>query len=345
VVTDFLTPIPGPRPGSTVAVVSPCSRHVFWVEHRAERGIAYLRSLGLEVKVMPHSGGGMAGEDVSPEQRAADLHAAFSDPSISVVLVAIGGDAAIDLLPYLDYDLIAAHPRVFQGYSDATVLHWALMRFAGLRTLHGPALISELGEYPTVLPYTHSALTAAWFDHTPSRLLPAAAWTDEFLDWTQQLDLTRPRQLSASEGWRTIRPGTAEGLLIGGCLETIARHLVASDAWLDLSGAILLLETSEERPQIAEIDGYLGLLGSQPGFHQIAGLAMARPYGFTPSDRDALRDVLRKHVRSIQVPVLADVDAGHTDPMLTLPLGASVRLDADNGSLELLEPPTLKPVT
>jgi muramoyltetrapeptide carboxypeptidase len=68
-----------------------------------------------------------------------------------VVLAAIGGDHAVELLPHLDYDLIRANPKLFQGYSDVTVLHWALLRRAGLVTFYGPALLPELGEHPAVL--------------------------------------------------------------------------------------------------------------------------------------------------------------------------------------------------
>ena len=77
---------------------------------------------------MPHSGQAMAGKRVSPESRADDLHAAFSDPDVAVVLAAIGGDHAVELLPHLDDQLIRANPKLFQpGHSDATVLHWALL--------------------------------------------------------------------------------------------------------------------------------------------------------------------------------------------------------------------------
>jgi muramoyltetrapeptide carboxypeptidase LdcA involved in peptidoglycan recycling len=118
--------------GDTVAVVSPCSPVVDWWRHRAERGQAYLESLGLKIRVMPNSGEGKAGARVTPQSRAEDLHAAFSDPDVTVVLAAIGGDHAVELLPHLDYDLIRANPKLFQGYSDVTVLHWALLKRVGL---------------------------------------------------------------------------------------------------------------------------------------------------------------------------------------------------------------------
>jgi muramoyltetrapeptide carboxypeptidase LdcA involved in peptidoglycan recycling len=99
------------RPGDTAAVVSPCSPVVDWWQHRAERARACLEeSLGLRLRVMPGSGADRAGRPVSPRVRAEDLHAAFADPEVTVVLAAIGGDHAIELLPHLDYNLIRANP-------------------------------------------------------------------------------------------------------------------------------------------------------------------------------------------------------------------------------------------
>ena len=326
------------RQGATVAVVSPCSPVVFWREHRAAQARAYLEALGLRVQVMPHSGQAMAGRQVSPKSRAADLHAAFSDPDVAVVLAAIGGDNAVELLPHLDYGLIRANPKVFQGYSDVTVLHWALLQRAGLITFYGPALLPELGEYPMVLPYTDTWLRAAWFGTAPLRFRPATGWTDEFLDWDQGQDRTRPRTLRASQGWVTICEGVAEGQLVAGCLETICRHLKGSPAWLDLQGALLALETSEEVPPPEQADAYLAELADAGVFEQITGLVVARPYGYDDEQLLRLWAVVAARTETSGVPVLGNMECGHADPMLTLPLGVRARIDAAAKSFETLEP-------
>ena len=327
------------RPGDTVAVVSPCSPLVDWWEHRAERARAYLEgSLGLRLRVMPGSGAGQAGRPVSPRARAEDLHAAFADPEVRVVLAAIGGDHAIELLPHLDYGLLRANPKLFQGYSDVTVLHWALLRRAGLVTFYGPALLAELGEHPTVLADTDRWLRAAWFGDGPLRFAPAPVWTDEFLDWDRRLDRTRPRELRPSAGWVTVRDGVAEGPLVGGCLETIRRHLRGSSAWLDLRGALLFLETSEEVPSPEQVDAYLAELAQVGVFEQIAGLVLGRPFGYDREGTRRLWALAAARTEARGLPVLGDVECGHTDPMLTLPLGVRARLDATARTLETLEP-------
>jgi muramoyltetrapeptide carboxypeptidase len=326
------------RPGATVAVDSPCSPVVFWWEHRAAQARSYLESLGLQIRVMPHSGQAMAGAQVSPQSRAEDLHAAFSDPDVAAVLAAIGGDHAVELLPHLDYQLIRANPKLFQGYSDLTVLHWALLQRAGLITFYGPALLPELGEYPAVLPHTDTWLRAAWFGSTPLRFVPATTYTDEFLDWDQRQDRMRPRDLRPSGGWVTIRGGVAEGQLVAGCLETICRHLKGSPVWLDLQGALLVLETSEEVPPPHQVDAYLAELADAAVFEQITGLVVARPYGYDQDRTLRFWSLVASRTEASGVPVLGNVECGHADPMLTLPLGIRARIDATARSFETLEP-------
>jgi muramoyltetrapeptide carboxypeptidase len=328
---------PRVRPGDTVAIVSPSFAGAATWPHRTERGVAYLESLGLRVNVMPHANRAGHWTSGSPEERAADLHEAFADPEVSVVLCSIGGNHSNQVVPHLDFDLIRANPKIFQGFSDMTVLHWAIQREAGLVTFHGPALVPNLCEFPAVLPDTDRCLRSAWLGDAPLRFEPATEWTDEFLDWNARLDLTRPRELRPSEGWVTIRAGVAEGPLLGGCLETICWHLKGSRLWLDLDGAVLMLETSEEEPSPAHVDSYLTDLEQLGVLDRVAGLVVARPYGYDQDRRDLLWRVVAERTTC---PVLANVDCGHTDPMLTLPLGGRVRLDASAQTLETLEPPT-----
>lgn len=331
------------QPGDTVAIVSPSAPAVAWWPHRVERGRAYLQSLGLHVRIMPNAGGRDGWVSASAEARADDVHRAFADDEVAVMLCSIGGNHSNQLLPHLDYELIRTHPKLFQGCSDITVLHWALLKNAGLRTFYGPALTTNLAEFPAVLPYTDSWLRAAWFGDEVLSFQPAKEWTDEFLDFNTKADLERPRSLRRSEGWQTLRTGHAEGPLLGGCLETICRHLMGSQAWLDLSGAILFLETSEEAPSPAHVDAYLTDLELLGVFELISGLAFARPYGYTSSAVATLWEVVARRTEKAAIPVLANVEAGHADPMLTLPLGAEARLDAGAKTFEVLEAPTRLP--
>jgi muramoyltetrapeptide carboxypeptidase len=337
---ERLTKPPRVQPGDTVAIVSPSFGAVGAWPHRAERGVAYLRSLGLEVRVMPNAARREGWVSAPAVARAADLHEAFLDDGVTVVLAGLGGNHSNALLPLLDYDLVRAHPKVFQGYSDMTVLHWALAKHAGLSTFYGPALVSELGEFPEVPPFTDRFLRAAWLGDEPIAFEPAARWTDEFLDWDAQADLTRPRALRDGDGWVAIRDGRATGPLLGGCLETVCWHLKGSSAWIDPAGAILLLETSEDAPPPATVDSYLTDLEQLGVFDAAAALLVGRPYGYSPDDAARLWDVVAHRTEAAGLPVLANVDAGHTDPMLTLPLGVEAEIDAARRIFRLTEAPT-----
>lgn len=277
------------------------------------------------------------------EARVDDLHQAFLDDEVAVVLAGIGGNHSNQLLPLLDYDLIRQHPKVFQGYSDITVLQWALAKHSGLSTFYGPALVPELGEFPQVLPHTDRYLRAAWFGDEAISYEPSDTWTDELLDWNTKADLTRPRELRENDGWITIREGAASAPLLGGCLETICWHLKGSTAWLDPAGAIVFLEMSEEAPSPADVDGYLTDLEQLGVFEAAAALVFARPYGYMPEDMEALWGVVARRTEASGLPVLANVEAGHADPMVTLPLGAEAELDAGNRVFGLLEAPTVAP--
>jgi muramoyltetrapeptide carboxypeptidase len=328
---------PRVKPGDTVAIVCPSAPAVAYWPHRVERGRDYLHSLGLRTRLMTNAGARDGHTAGTPEQRAADIHEAFLDPEVSVVLAAIGGYNSNQLLRHLDFDLIAAHPKIFQGYSDSTWLLWAIAARSGLRTFHGPSLVPELGEFPAVLPYTDASLRAAWFGDGAVDLAPADAWTDEFLDWFEKADLTRPRTLVPGDGWRTLRGGQAEGWLFGGNLPTIGWHLRGTDLFPDLTGALLFLELSEDAPPPGEVDSYLTDLEDLGVFEKVTGLLFGRPLRYPASQAHALLDVVRRRTERSGIPVLADVDLGHADPMLTLPLGARTQMDASAKRIRLLE--------
>ena len=310
--------------------------------HRVQHATTYLKeSLELKVRVMPNAARDEGWVSAQPQARVDDLHEAFLDDEVAVVLAGIGGNHSNQLLPLLDYDLIRAHPKVFQGFSDITVLHWALAKHAGLSTFHGPALIPELGEFPHVLPHTDRYLRAAWFGDEAITFEPSEVWTDEMLDWDTKADLARPRELRDSDGWVTVREGAASGPLLGGCLETICWHLKGSATWLDPAGAIVFLEMSEQAPSPADVDAYMTDLEQLGVFDTAAALLFARPCGYTLEDTKTLWDVVARRTDASGVPVLANIEAGHADPMVTLPLGVAAELDAGRKRFRLLEAPTV----
>jgi muramoyltetrapeptide carboxypeptidase LdcA involved in peptidoglycan recycling len=327
--------------GDVVGVVSPAWGAVGAVPHRAERARRYLEQLGLEVRFMPFSQRHDGWASASPQERASDINAAFADPAITVVLAGIGGNHSNQVLPHLDWEVIAANPKVFQGFSDITVLHWAIARNAGMRTFYGPSLITGLAEWPAPLRFTDSALRAAWFGAKPPVFASAPAWTDERVDWeTEDRTAPRTRSMHRNDGWHWLRQGRADGWLFGGCLETICWHLKGQRDWMDLDGAVLFLETSEEAPSPAHVDAYLTDLAALGVFNRIKALVLGRPANYSADQVSILEQVIVERTAAAAIPVVANVDCGHTDPMLTLPFGATVTVDSSSGSVTCVDAAT-----
>ena len=277
----------------------------------------------------------------TPQERADDLHTAFSDPEVAVVLCAIGGNHSNELLDLLDYDLIRAHPKIFQGLSDITVLHCALQRHARLATFYGPALVTNLGEYPAVFDLTGRSMRAAWFGDAPIEFESASAWTDEFLDFGTKADLTRARTTHPGEGWIWLHPGRARGPILGGCLESLCWHVKGSPEWPELDGCVLLLELSEEAPSPAEVASYLTDFRRLGVMDQICGLVFSRPINYRAEDVQVLWNVVRAATDGLGIPVLVNFDCGHSDPMLTVPLGVEVQLDTAADRFRTTKSPTV----
>jgi muramoyltetrapeptide carboxypeptidase LdcA involved in peptidoglycan recycling len=327
------------RPGDVIGIASPSFGAAGLFPHRTERGVAYLESLGFRVRIATHALGVAGYLSGTPQERAADIHELFADREVRAIIAGIGGDHACHLLPLLDFDLIRANPKIFMGMSDITVLNVAIYAMTGLVTFNGPLLTFGLAEYPRTLAYTEEQMLRVLTRAEPAGVVgPAESWTDEFLDWATKADLTRPRALRPSSGWTWLKAGRGRvtGRLLGGCLESL-EHLRGTPYRPSFADAILFLETSEEMPSPQRVDALLmdyenmGVLGC------ISGLLFANPYGYTDAARQELRAVLLERTRGFDFPIVTDMDFGHTQPMMTLPLGCRAEIDPGAQRFALVE--------
>ncbi len=328
---------PAVKPGDTIGVVSPSWFGGEALLPRARRGIAQLERLGFRVRIADHAFNNRGHVSDTAENRAADLHSMFADPETAAILATIGGDHSCHLLPLIDWTLIREHPKVFMGFSDMTVLNVAIWSQTGLVTFNGPGLLTDWAEFPEMPAFAReSALRAIGVAAPMGDLAPSAWWTEERLDWSTGEDVTRPRRREPSTGWRWLRNGTAQGPLVGGCLESL-QHLRGTPWWPDWTGAILFLETSEERPSPDDVDGMLMDYENMGVLDRITGLVVARPYGYSDEDRTRLYDVIVERTARFGFPVLADTDTGHTTPLQTLPIGCHALLDSACNRFAIIE--------
>ena len=133
-----------------------------------------------------------------------------------------------------------------------------------------------------------------------------------------------------------LRPGYAEGRLIGGCLESM-QHLRGTEFWPGLAGAILFFETSEEKPSPAKVDGVLMDYENMGVLEEIGGLLFGRPMYYTPSEKRELYRVILDRTEGYGFPIIANLDFGHTAPQFVLPIGCRARIDGSNQRFEIIE--------
>lgn len=329
-------------PGSTIGIIAPSAGNAQFFPHRVEQGERFLKQLGYKVKFATHALENRDYVSADPEKRAADIHELFLDPDVSAILCTIGGNHSNQLLEHLDYDLIKKNPKIFVGYSDITVLHYAFAAKAGLRTFYGPCLMTQFGEYPAPLPFTLDSFSRALADSIPMGNIEASKeWTTEILDWRKKKDLERPRILTPSLGYRWLREGKAEGKIFGGCVPSL-NHLAGTEYWVDPAKGIFFVDIPEghqfgEGLSIAELDSFLADLENLGVFSHIAGLVVGRPYNYSPEQEKELGRLLLHYTRSTDYPILLNVNIGHADPIITLPLGVRAALDSQMNTFSLEE--------
>src|SRR6266700_2209538 len=332
--------------GDRVAVVTPSWGGPAIFPSRYEAGKRFLADrFGLKVVETPHALAEPGWLYQNPAARADDLMQAFIDPTIKGIVASIGGDDAVRLIPYVDLAVIRDNPKLFVGYSDPTVIHFGCLK-AGLATLHGPTVMSGFAENAGMSPLSVTSFYRGAFETRAIGELPANAegWTVEHLPWKDPANQNTPRRRTPSDGIKRLRgTGCARGHLIGGCAEVL-EMLKGTPWWPPLSywdDAILFYETSEEAPSDGSVLRWLRNFAAQGILSRLAGLVLARPGGQMEEERRASQKttVLRAldEAGLPDLPVLADLDFGHTDPILTLPYGAIAEIDCDAVTLRILE--------
>jgi muramoyltetrapeptide carboxypeptidase LdcA involved in peptidoglycan recycling len=331
------------RPGDTVAAIS-----MSWggaglfpqVVDVAKQNLADL--LGVTVIDTPHA---LAPGDwlyANPKARAEDLHWALENPEVSGIFSYIGGSESVRTLEHIDPALIADHPKVLVGFSDTTCAQSVFLN-AGVSCLYGPSLMAGVADFGWAS-YAAASLEQMLSGWT-GLFEPAPGWTEDNSDW--EADDFRSAVHATKQmfpgGWTWSGQGRGEGQLVGGCVEVLEMlkgtpYFPAREVW---SGAVLMLETSEDVPSPDQVEYWLRNYATQGILDLVEGLVLARPRGYSVEMRQRLADAVSKVLAEVgrsELPVVMDVDCGHTSPMMTLPLGCRVAVDAGARTFELLEP-------
>lgn len=304
------------QPGMTVGLVTPASNVPEDEELRAAMDL--VRSLGFNPKPSPNLFSRtqyLAGTD---KERADDLNAMFADNAVDAIFCVRGGYGSGRLLRYLDYDMIAANPKIIMGYSDITALLNAIFLRTGLVTFHGPIAGGNFSEY------TLGEYNKVLIEPTRTTIVgqpPVFETQPGIVDWENRLT--------------PIVPGVAEGHLIGGNLSLVVT-LLGTPYEPNFEGAILFLEDVSEPPY--SVDRMLTHLWMSGKLEQVSGIVLGK---FTDDGYDSntfsMEQVMRDRLEPLGIPTLRGLMIGHIEDKTVVPVGVQARLDVSAGTLTLLE--------
>lgn len=295
--------------GDTIGIVAPASPVS---EEEVIKAKEELENIGFRVKLgktcFEKYGGYLAG---NAESRVHDLHAMFLDENIDAIMCLRGGYGTPQLLRLLDYDIIANNPKLFVGYSDITALHIALHKYAGLATIHGPMASS----FPTLDSFSKDYLLQALMRSDP---------------------LGKIENPEGEEIYCLVE-GEAKGQLVGGNLSLISSTL-GTPYEIDTRGKILFLEDVREEPYV--IDRMLTHLALAGKFNDAAGVVLGTWEDCDPkSNPESFKvvDLFEKIIAPFSKPTIYNLQTGHGDINIALPLGVEASLDATKGVLIIEE--------
>jgi muramoyltetrapeptide carboxypeptidase LdcA involved in peptidoglycan recycling len=335
------------HPGDKVAAVSLSWGGPSVFPGRYQAGKRQLEeAFGVQVVEMPHTLSEADWLAKNPRARAEDLMQAFSDPEIKAIVSTIGGEDSIRLLSYLDLNVLRDNPKIFLGYSDSTVTHFACHK-AGIGSFYGPSIMAGFAENGGLFPYMVNSVQRTLFSSEPIGILVPniQGWTDERLDWGIPENQAIKRSLQPCTGWNFLQgKGIHSGQLIGGCIEVLdwlrgTSVWPESDEW---EGTVLFLETSEDGPSPLAVARLLRALAAQGTLKRISGLLFGRPGGevgaehFSEYDQ-AILEICVDEESLGELPIVTNMDFGHTDPMLVLPMGAEVQIDYEGRKVAIPE--------
>lgn len=315
------------RAGDQIRVVAPSRSLSIVTEENRLQAIESLESLGFKVTFGKHVMETDLMTSSSISSRIEDLHDAFADPEVRAIFTVLGGYNCNQLLPYLDYELIRQNPKILCGYSDITAPANAIYTKTGLVTYSGPdfstfAMKKGL-EY--TLDFFQKCLTSA----EPIAIAPADFWSDD--PWYREQE---QRTFYPNQGWHVLQEGTAEGTIIGGNLCTL--NLLQGTSYMpSLQNSILFLEDdSLVFPEVWDRD--LQSLLQLPDFGGVRGIVIGRFQKESQMTREKLAYIIQTKPELRGIPIVADLDFGHTTPMFTFPIGGKAKLSVKYGKAELI---------
>lgn len=293
--------------GDTIGLISPASPENI---EAIQKSILFLKNIGFNVIEGEHlydRWGYLAGKD---KDRATDVMGMFKNEAVDMILCIRGGYGSSRLLPYLDYDIIKKHPKIFAGFSDITVFLNAFYEKCELTTFHSPMGTSNLEDTETFKSFMFT-----------------------FMEGYKPYTIKNPDKFKT----KCINSGIVEGNLIGGNLGLICNSL-GTPYEINMKDKILFIEEVNESPY--RVDRILTQLLLSNKLKQCKGIILGQFKGCDLSHYErslTLEEVLQDRLYDLDIPMFSGFCSGHDYPKLTLPIGARVKIDAQAGVINVIE--------
>lgn len=307
------------KKGAHIRIIAPARSLKLLSNDSKEEAVSQLEKFGFNLSFGKHVDEIDEFSSSSIASRIEDLHDAFADKKIDAILTVIGGYNSNQLLRYMDYELIAQNPKIICGFSDITALANAITVKTGIITYIGPHFSSWAMKYG--FEYSLENFVKCCMKEDSFDLLPSKEWSDD--PWYMDQE---KREFILNNGYWILNSGYAFGRIIGGharCLNA----LQGTQYWPGLDDSILILEEDAEiNPPL--FDRQLQSLIHQPDFKGVKGILIGRFQKETKMTMDLLRKIIGAKEELKNIPIMANVDFGHTTPIATLPIGGSLEISA-----------------
>ncbi len=316
------------KKGDEIRIVSPSMSMAVISKYIRSLAKKRLKGLGFKVTFSKYVEENDAFESSCIKSRLEDLHDAFGDKNVKGILTTIGGFNCNQLLKYLDYDLIKSNPKFFSGFSDTTALQNALFAKTGLVTYSGPAF-SSFG-MKKGFDYTMDYFKKCVMQNAPFKVLPSEKWSND--KWWEDQDNVK---FEKNKGSFVINEGKAEGTIIGGNLCTL-NILQGTEFMPSLKDSILFIEDDYES-KARNFDRDLQSLIHLPDFKFVKGIVIGRFEKESKVSNNLLTQIIKTKEELKDIPVIANVDFGHTEPLITFPVGGRARINTSKIEINILE--------
>jgi muramoyltetrapeptide carboxypeptidase LdcA involved in peptidoglycan recycling len=332
------------REGDTIAVLSPSWGGPSVFGHIFDNGLRILEQrFKLKIKEFPTARMDASRIYENPKIRADDINAAFADKEIKAIITSIGGDDSIRILKYLNKKIIKENPKIFIGYSDTTTIN-TLLNQLGLVAFNGPAVMCGFSQMENFPDYEKHVKDILFNDNKIYTYKPYDEWTMKYPDWNNKENTGKIDNKRKNEGWHWIQ-GTSviSGKLFGGCIDVL-EMIRGTEYWPKLNfwkGKILFIETSEDKPPPSFVKYALRNYGIQGILDNIKAIIVGRARDYSKEETKQLEEnlikIVAKEFNHPEMPIITNMDFGHTDPQFILPLGIKAEIDCKNKTLKLLE--------